>query len=116
MTAKVAGNLYGNLDLLVLRALELEGPLHGLGVMDVLRTLSRGKIDVEGGALYRALHRLEERGLLTAEWRISDANRRAKFYTLASAGRKELARAREEWVRHAETMGQVLGLDGEGGR
>lgn len=116
MSPKATGSLYGNLDLLVLRALELEGPLHGLGVMDLIRGLSGGKIEVEGGALYRSLHRLEERSLLTSEWRTSDANRRAKFYTLATSGRKELVRAREEWARHAEAIGQVLGLDWKGVR
>lgn len=116
MSPKAAGSLYGNLDLLVLRALELGGPLHGLGVMDLIRETSGGKIEVEGGALYRSLHRLEERGLLISEWRTSDTNRRAKFYTLAPSGRKELARAREEWARHAEAVGRVLGLDWERAR
>jgi PadR family transcriptional regulator PadR len=111
MSPKAGGNLYGNLDLLVLRALEAEGPLHGLGVMDAIRVSSGGGIDIEGGALYRSLHRMEERGLLTAEWRTSDANRRAKFYSLTTTGVKELDRSRAEWERHTRAMGRVLGLD-----
>jgi transcriptional regulator len=108
---KPASNLYGNLDLLVLRTLEVEGSTHGLGVMDAIERGSGGSIEVEDGALYRSLHRLEGRGLLKAQWRISEKNRRAKFYSLTKAGRKELARARSEWERHTRAVGRVLGLD-----
>lgn len=106
-----ASNLYGNLDLLVLRTIDLEGPVHGLGVVDALEVNSDGSIEVEDGALYRSLHRLEERGLLTGDWRTSEKNRRAKFYSLTRSGRKELARAQKEWELHTRAVGRVLGLN-----
>ena len=109
-----ASNLYGNLDLLVLRTVEMEGPVHGLAVVDAIELSSGGSIEVEDGALYRSLHRLEKRGLLTGEWRTSDKNRRAKFYSLTRSGRKELGRAQEEWERHTRAVGQVLGMDWRG--
>ena len=113
MWPKAASNLYGNLDLLILRTLEMEGPIHGLGAMDAIQASSAGNIEVEDGALYRSLHRLEARGLLSAEWRTSDKNRRAKFYTLTKAGEKELDRAKTEWARHTKAVSRVLGLDWE---
>jgi transcriptional regulator len=108
---KPASSLYGNLNLLVLRTIELEGPTHGLGVLDAIERSSDGSIEVEDGALYRSLHRLEARGILSARWRTSEKNRKAKFYSLTKAGRKELARARAAWERHARAVGRVLGLD-----
>ena len=111
MSKRLASNLYGNLDLLVLRTVETEGPIHGLGVIDSIERSSRGDIEVEDGALYRALHRLEDRGLLKAEWRTSEKNRRAKFYSLTKPGRRELGRSREAWERHARAVSHVLGLD-----
>lgn len=113
MSPKAASNLYGNLDLLILRTLEMDGPIHGLGAMDAIQASSAGSIEVEDGALYRSLHRLEARGLLSAEWRISEKNRRAKFYTLTKAGEKELDRAKAEWARHTRAVSRVLGLDWE---
>jgi len=113
MSPKAASNLYGNLDLLILRTLEVEGPIHGLGVMDAIQATSVGNIEVEAGALYRALHRLEARGLLSAEWRTSDKNRRAKFYTLTEAGESELGREKEAWTRYTRAVGRVLGMNWE---
>ncbi len=110
MSRKAASILYGNLDLLVLRTIDVEGPVHGLGVMDAIEKSSQGSIEEEDGALYRSLHRLEERGLLSAEWRISEKNRQAKFYSLTRSGGKELARAQREWERHTKAVGRVLGL------
>jgi DNA-binding PadR family transcriptional regulator len=81
--------------------------------MDAIQASSAGSIEVEDGALYRSLHRMEARGLLSAEWRISDKNRRAKFYTLTRAGQKELKRAKAEWERHTRAVSRVLGLDWE---
>ena len=115
MSFKAASNLYGNLDLLVLRTVEVQGPVHGLGVMDAIEDSSQGSIEVEDGALYRSLHRLEKRGLLSAEWRISEKNRRAKFYDLTRAGEKELARVRAAWEGHTRAVGRVLGLKWEVG-
>jgi len=113
MPPKSVSNLYGNLDLLILRSLEVEGPLHGLGVMGTIHASSVGSIEIEAGALYRALHRLESRGLLSGEWRTSDKNRKAKFYTLTERGAAELARETEAWTRHTRAICRVLGMDWE---
>lgn len=111
MSRNAASSLYGNLDLLVLRTIEAHGPIHGLGIMDAIEEGSQGNIDVEDGALYRCLHRLERRRLLSAEWRISEKQRRAKFYALTAPGQTELAEARAEWERHTRAVGRVLGLE-----
>lgn len=110
---KTSSNLYGNLDLLILRTVKVDGPIHGLGALEAIEARSGGRIEVEDGALYRSLHRLEARGLLTAEWRTSEKNRRAKFYTLTKAGEEELHRAKAEWARHTGAVSRVLGLDWE---
>ena len=86
------------------------GPSTAWGAMDAIQARSDGGIEVEDGALYRSLHRLEARGLLSAEWRTSEKNRRAKFYSLTKAGKKELDRAKAEWKQHTRAVGRVLGL------
>lgn len=111
--SKSASNLYGHLDLLLLQTVAAEGPIHGLGAMDAIQASSNGSIEVEDGALYRSLHRLEARGLLSAQWRTSEKNRRAKFYSLTKAGAKELARGKADWERHTLAVGRVLGLGWE---
>jgi len=108
LSSSVASKLYGDLDLLVLHVVECGGPVHGLDVMDAIETRSGGEITVEDGALYRCLHRLERRGLLSAEWRMSDKGRRAKFYAITSAGKKELAHTQRAWERHTKAVGMVL--------
>lgn len=113
MSPTPSNNLYGNLDLLVLRTVEVQGPVHGLGAMDAILAKSDGGIEVEDGALYRSLHRLEARGFLTAEWRTSEKNRRAKFYALTEAGKRELDMAKAEWERHTKAVGRVLGVGWE---
>lgn len=97
----------GTLDLLVLRVLSLE-PLHGYAVSQRLRHLSGKVIAVQQGTLYPALHRLEKKGLLTAEWRASDTGREAKFYKLTRAGRAQLARERSSWHRLTAAVAGVL--------
>lgn len=111
MSRTVASRLYGDLDLLILRTLQVEGPAHGLGIIDAVHSISGGELQVDYGALYRALYRLEEHGLVVGEWRISDKNRRAKFYQLTAAGRSELQRTLEEWSRHTRAVGRILGLE-----
>ena len=113
MSPKAASNLYGNLDLLILRTLEVEGPIHGLAVVDAIQASSVGSIEVEAGALYRSLHRLEDRGFLSAEWHTSDKNRRAKFYTLTEEGLAELDREKQAWTRHTRAVCRVLGMEWE---
>jgi len=111
LPSKPVFNLYGNLDLLALHTIDREGPIHGLGVMDAIERSSQGSIEVEDGALYRCLHRLEQRGLLSAEWRMSEKNRQAKFYALTPSGRAELARGLAEWEWQTRAFGSVLGLE-----
>ena len=113
MTRKTASTIYGNLDLLVLHTLRINGSSHGLGIVDAIEISSGGNIVIEDGALYRSLHRLEEHGLLESEWRISEKNRKAKFYDLTPAGQEELARTQQEWEEHTRAIGKVLGLGWE---
>jgi PadR family transcriptional regulator, regulatory protein PadR len=97
----------GTLDLLILSALE-DGSAHGYTIMEAIWSRSGELFRVEEGALYPALHRLQVKGLLTAEWGTSDSNRRAKFYRLTPAGKKQLAREREDWQRIALGMRRVV--------
>lgn len=101
--------LPGTLDLLVLAALE-SGAKHGYGVMEAIWEQSGELFRVEEGALYPALHRLEVKGWLVAEWGVSEANRKAKYYKLSAAGRKRLQEEREEWKRVALGMGRFVEL------
>jgi transcriptional regulator len=88
--------LPGTLDLLILKAVSL-GPLHGYGVLLRITQISGGALEIEQGALYPALYRLEEQGLLSGEWGTSDNNRRAKFYQLTRSGRRRLEQETESW-------------------
>lgn len=99
--------LQGTLDLLILKALTL-GPLHGWGVSKRIRQMSRDVLEVNQGSLYPALYRLEDRGLVAAEWGVSDEGRRAKFYTLTAAGRAQFAEERESWSLFAAAVAHVL--------
>ena len=100
--------LPGTLELLVLKAVSL-GPLHGYGVLLRIQQISGGALEVEQGALYPALYRLERQGLLDTEWGTSENNRRAKFYTLTPAGRTRLRRETEDWQRTSDAMAAALG-------
>ena len=97
----------GTLELLVLRLLR-PGPLNGWDIMQRIRVVSGEVLSVTPGALYPTLHRLEERGLIDAEWTASENNRRAKFYKLTRAGRKQLTAERETWERFASAVAAVL--------
>ena len=99
--------LPGTLDVLVLKAVSL-GPLHGYGVLLRIEQITRGALVVEQGALYPALYRLEQQGLLATEWGVSDNNRRAKFYRLTPAGRRRLQVQRANWQRLADAMAAAL--------
>jgi PadR family transcriptional regulator PadR len=99
--------LPGTLDLLILKAVSL-GPLHGYAVLLRIEQITGGALLVEQGALYPALARLEHRGLLETEWGTSDNNRRAKFYSLTTAGRKALKVERESWARLTTAMQAAL--------
>jgi PadR family transcriptional regulator PadR len=99
--------LQGTLDLLILKALALE-PQHGYGISAWIRLRTQGDLDVEDGALYQALHRLEHRGWLDAGWGVSENNRRARFYRLTARGRRELRTAEGVWRRYARAVFRVL--------
>lgn len=103
-----AGNLYGTLEMLILRALELGGPLHGVGVADRIGSGSDGLFRVEEGSLYPALHRLQAKGLVDWEWRKTQEGKRAKFYRITRKGRRALARELEGWVASTRAMLSLL--------
>ena len=102
-----SGVLQGTLDMLVLKALS-RGPMHGYDVAEYILSRSDEVLRVEEGALYPALHRLELRGLLESEWGVSANNRRAKFYRLTAAGRKQLAADSSQWSRMSGAIGRVM--------
>jgi transcriptional regulator len=99
--------LQGTLDLLILKTLRL-GALHGWGISKRVRQLSDDVLQINQGSLYPALYRLEERGLIDAEWGISDEGRKAKFYTLTAAGRAHLNEERANWKLFAGAVEAVL--------
>jgi transcriptional regulator len=98
----------GTLDMLILKALSRSGSLHGYAIMEFIQQTSDDVLRVEEGALYPALHRLELRGLLGAEWGVSENNRRAKFYRLNAAGRKYLAAEASGWDRLSGAITRVM--------
>lgn len=100
--------LPGTLDLLVLKAVSL-GQVHGYGVLLRIEQITGGVLEVQQGALYPALYRLEHRGLIESEWGRSDNNRRAKFYSLTADGRRTLGEEAESWRRLSEAMAMALG-------
>lgn len=100
--------LQGTLDLLILRTLAANDAMHGWGIAQRLQTVSRDTFVLNQGSLYPALHRLEAQGWIEAEWGESENNRRAKFYRLTRAGRKQLAEELEYWERFAGAVGLVL--------
>jgi transcriptional regulator len=99
--------LKGTLDVLVLKALTW-GPRHGYAVARWLDDATHGTLQIEEGALYHGLHRLEKRGWVTAEWGLSEANRRAKYYTLTVDGRQQLVAQTATWTRYAEAVFMAL--------
>lgn len=99
--------LRDTLDLLILKTLA-RGPMHGYGVAEYIHEMTEDVLRVEEGALYPALHRLELRGLLAAEWGASENNRRAKYYRLTPAGRKQLAYETAHWVRMSAAIARIL--------
>ena len=99
--------LQGTLDLLILRALRSEA-MHGWAVSERIQQISRDVLQVNQGSLYPALHRLEHRGWIKAEWRISELGRRARFYSLTASGRKQLELEAENWNKLSEAIARVL--------
>jgi transcriptional regulator len=100
----------GTLALMILKTLDVLGPLHGYGVARRIEETSGNQLTLNYGTLYPALLKLEQEGFVTAEWGQSENNRRAKFYSLTPAGRKQLARETREWQRTADLMASFLEL------
>jgi PadR family transcriptional regulator, regulatory protein PadR len=101
--------LKGTLDLLVLKTLSW-GPMHGFGIAAWLDDHSGGALGVDDSALYQSLHRLEGRGFVTAEWGVSDHNRKARYYRLTQAGRQRLKQEASTWFRYTETVSGILSV------
>src|SRR5713226_8138237 len=99
--------LQGTLDMLILRTLQW-GPQHGHGVGQAIRQSSADLLQIERGSLYPALHRLEAKGLIASEWKSSDLNRRAKYYRLTAAGRKQLVAEQSQWKLLVRTITRVM--------
>jgi PadR family transcriptional regulator PadR len=101
----------GTLDLLILQVAAL-GPIHGYAMAQRLQQVSKDVLQIQQGTLYPALHRLENKGFLAAEWKESETKREAKFYRLTAKGRKQLGTETTNWARLAEVVGLVLELSG----
>jgi len=99
--------LQGTLDMLILRTLQW-GPQHGHGIGQAIRSRSDALLKVETGSLYPALHRLVKRGWLKAEWGISEANQRARYYQLTATGKAQLAREQDRWSQLVDAIGRVM--------
>ena len=99
--------LQGTLDMLILKVAAL-GPIHGYGIALRIQQISKDALQVQQGSLYPALHRLENRGWLTAKWGQSESGREAKFYSLTKQGKKQLEAETENWVRLAEAIGLIM--------
>jgi PadR family transcriptional regulator PadR len=99
--------LQGTLDMLILKAVSL-GPLHGYGVLLRIQQISDEQLDIQQGSLYPALYRLEHQGLIASEWGESDNKRKAKFYSLTAAGRRQLQSETKKWTRMAALIASML--------
>jgi len=108
--------LQGTLDVMVLQTLEAMGALHGYGIARRIEQVSRNEVLLNQGTIYASLVRLQQRGWIAARWGISDNNRKAKFYSITRAGRKQLARDAAYWERLANVMGRVLAMESNGGK
>ena len=102
--------LHGTLDLLILRTLQCGDALHGWAISERIQQISNDVLQVNQGSLYPALHRLEHQGWIKAEWGVSDLGRRARFYQLTAAGRRQLQQETDNWGRLSAAIGRVLEL------
>lgn len=100
--------LLGTLDLLVLKSLQQLGAMHGYGIVLHIQRISDDVLRVEEGSLYPALHRIAQEGWIASEWRTTENNRRAKYYRLTAAGRRQLAREEQKWAELVRGIGAVL--------
>lgn len=108
-----AGNLYGTLELLILKGLDRNGPMHGVSVADYIQARSAGVFQIEEGSLYPALHRLQAKGYVSWEWLKTDDGKRAKYYEISRAGRKALTRELAGWLQSTRAMLAVLDVRSE---
>jgi transcriptional regulator len=97
----------GTLELLIMKTLSAGTPLHGFGVLRWIREATADELLIEEGALYPALHRMEQRGWIAGEWQISEKGRRAKYYRLTAVGRRQLVRQEEEWLRYLRAWDSI---------
>jgi PadR family transcriptional regulator PadR len=97
----------GTLELLVLKTLSAIGQAHGFGILDFIKKATEEQLLIEEGALYPALHRMEERGWLSSDWGISEKGRRAKYYSLTRAGETALAREADRWTAYVEAVARI---------
>lgn len=109
MTTPKSDVLQGTLDLMVLKTLDTLGAMHGYGIAQRIQQVSNDALHLNQGTLYPALLRLEQRGWIASAWGTSDNNRRARYYSLTRAGRRQLAKEAGEWLRTVEIMGRLLG-------
>jgi transcriptional regulator len=107
--------LQGTLDVMVLQTLAAMGSLHGYGIARRIEQVSGDHVLLNQGTIYASLVRLQQRGWIAAEWGTSDNNRKAKFYSITRAGRKQLTQDAAYWQRLTDVMGRVLAMQGEGG-
>ncbi len=108
MAKETPGGLQGALDLLVLRTLASCGRMHGYGITQHIQSRSENLLRIEEGSLYPALHRMEQAGAIKAEWGASENNRRARFYTITAAGRRQLAAEQGQWLAIAGAVARFL--------
>ncbi|HKT50840.1 MAG TPA: PadR family transcriptional regulator [Candidatus Angelobacter sp.] len=108
MADSKADVLQGTLDLMVLKTLQALGPLHGYGIARRIEQLSENLLELNQGTLYPALLRLQQKRWITSKWGVSDNNRKAKFYSITEAGKKQLAKETAEWERIAAVMSRLL--------
>lgn len=108
MTPSKSEVLQGTLDMLVLKTLDSMGPVHGFGIAMRIQQVSEHLLQLNQGTLYPALLRLEQRGWIASKWGVSENNRKAKFYSLTRAGRKQLNREAEDWSRMSAMINRVL--------
>ena len=102
--------LQGTLDLMVLQTLDVLGPLHGYGIARRIEQLSEDAILINQGTIYASLVRTQHRGWISARWGVSDSNRRAKYYSITKAGKRQIKKDRSEWERLAAVMARVLAV------
>ncbi len=108
MTIPTAEVPYGTLDVMVLKTLDMLGPLHGYGIARRIEQVAEGSLAINQGTIYPALLRLEQKGWVASTWGVSETNRRARFYTITRTGRKQLAAEAANWARTVTMMARVL--------